>query len=165
MNPFIISSIILSIAFLIILLTNFKVKSKIIKYAFIIYSFIFLFLIILYDNNFIYDFLKQIITYIWYPSYLLFVVTIICNICITIYTLYKEKINMISKVINYINFIVSLLCYNIFLVLKIDPSLYSEYYQTNSLLLVRITTISFLGGLIFNIIIKIIANNKKIDII
>ena len=164
MNPIIISSIILSIAFIIILLINFKIKNNIIKYSFIIYLFIYLFLILLYDNSFVYQFLRILITYIWYPSYLLFVITIIFNIGITIYTLFNNNLNKVSKIINYINFVISFSCYIIFLELKIDPSLYEEYYQLNSLVLVRITTISFLVGLIVNIIVKI-RNRNYIEII
>ena len=155
MDPFIISSIILAIAFLTILLFNFKLKSKVIKYSFLIYFSLFLLLIILYDNNFVYEFLKQMITYLWYPNYLLFVITVICDIIIIIYTLFKEKLNNVSKIINYINLLIAFACYIIFLRLNIDPNIYSEYYKSTPLMLVRITTISFLISLIINIIIKI----------
>ena len=155
MDPFIVSSVILAMAFLVILLINFKLKSKIIKYSFLIYFIIFLFLIIFYDNSFVYEFLKQIITYLWYPSYLLFVITVICDIIIIIYTLFRDKLNIISKIINYINFLIGFACYIIFLRLNIDPNIYSEYYKSNSLTIVRITTITFLISLLVNVIIKI----------
>ena len=86
MDPFIISSIILSVSFFITLIFNYKLKNNIIKYSFLGYSFIFLLLVFLSDNNFIYQFLKQVITYVWYPSYLLFVITVIINILIFIFT-------------------------------------------------------------------------------
>ena len=155
MDPFIISSIILSASFFIALIFNYKLKNNIIKYSFLGYSFIFLLLVFLSDNNFIYQFLKQVITYVWYPSYLLFVITVIINILIFIFTLLLKKVNLVSRIINYFNFIISVPCYTIFLRLGYDPSIASEYYQNNVLSLVRIVTISFLISLICNIIIRI----------
>ena len=154
MDPFVISSIILAFTFIIILLLNIKLKSKVLKYSFLIYSLLFLFLIIIYDNNFIYEFLKNIITYIWYPNYLLFVITVICDIIVFIYTLFRKKMNVISKILNYINFSIAFICYTIFLKLNIDPSIYSDYYQNNVLIIVRITTIAFLVSLLINVIVK-----------
>ena len=161
MDPFIVSSIILAIAFLVTLLFNFKLKSKVIKYSFLIFFLVFLLLIILCDNSFIYEFLKQIITYLWYPNYLLFVITVICDIIIIIYSMFRNKLNIISKIINYINFVVGFACYIIFLRLNVDPSIYSEYYQSIPLTIVRITTITFLISMLINIIIKLRGMYKK----
>ena len=151
--PFIIF-ISLLILFLIILIVNNKQNSKIIKYMFIVYGIIYLLLIILLDNNYIYDFLKALITYIWYPSYLLFVITIIFSIILFIYSLLSKKLNIINKFINYIFFLMSFVCYNTFLNLNIDPSIYSELYTSTSLLLMRISNILFITVLLANLIIR-----------
>ncbi|MBQ8892351.1 MAG: hypothetical protein IJ068_05790 [Bacilli bacterium] len=146
--------IILLISFLVILIMNDKKNNKIIKYLFTGYGIIYFLLIILFDNNYIYEFLKAIITYIWYPTYLLFVVTIIISIILFIYSLLSKKINFLNKIANYVFFLIAFVCYNTFLSLKIDPSIYSELYTSNSLLLMRITTILCIATILFNIILR-----------
>ena len=146
--------ILLFISFLVILLLNHKRDSKIIKYSFIVYGVIYFFLIILLDNSYIYEFLKAIITYVWYPTYLLFVITIIFSIILFIYSILSKKLNLLNKIINYVFFLCSFVCYNTFLSLKIDPLIYEELYSNNSLLLMRITNIFFITTIILNIIIR-----------
>ena len=146
--------ILLLIAFLVILIINDKKNNKLIKYSFIIYSIIYFLLIILFDNNYIYEFLKAMITYIWYPTYLLFVITIIVSIILFIYSLLSKKITFLNKLANYIFFLITFVCYNTFLSLKIDPTIYSELYTNNSLLLMRIASIFCLASIIINIILR-----------
>ena len=62
-DPFIISSIILSLTFLFLLIFNNTLKNKLLKVIFLILAFIFLILIFIFDNNYIYELLKNIITY------------------------------------------------------------------------------------------------------
>ena len=160
-DPLIISSIILSICFLVILLYNIKLKNKIINYLFLGLSLVNIILIMILDSNFIYEFLKAIITYIWYPNYLIFVIVNFINIIILMITLLNKKINIISKIINYILFSISFSCYLIFLRLDIDVTLYSSLYQTKSLILMRIVSISFLIGLLVKFIMKVRGKNEK----
>lgn len=155
-DPFIISSIILAICFVFILISNHILESKIIKYAFLILSLIFLTLILIFDNNYIYSLLKSIITYLYYPNYLLFVTTILISIIILIYTLIKKKIMFKQKVINYLFFGLCFSLYIIFLRLDININLYSNLYKSPSIIITRITTISFLIWLITTIIFKLI---------
>ena len=154
-DPFIISSIILAIAFLFILICNYKLKSKIIKFSFLILSIIFLILIFIFDNSFIYEFLKSLITYIWYPSYVLFVVTIIFSIIILIWTLLYNKLLIINKTINYLFFCICFCCYIIFLRLNIDPLLYNSLYSSKSLIIMRTVSISFIVCIFVNIVFKL----------
>ena len=102
-DPFMISSIILALAFFFILLYNNTLKNKIVNIMFLSLSLIYLILIIIFDNNYIYELLKALITYIWYPNYLLFVTTILFSIFIFIFTLLK-KINLKQKILNYLLF-------------------------------------------------------------
>ena len=67
-DPFMISSIILALAFFFILLYNNTLKNKIVNIMFLSLSLIYLILIIIFDNNYIYELLKALITYIWYPN-------------------------------------------------------------------------------------------------
>ena len=147
--------ILLLISFLVIFIMNNKQNNKIIKYMFLVYGIIYLLLIVLLDNNYIYEFLKALITFVWYPSYLLFVITIISSIILFIYSLLNKKINIISKYINYAFFLISFVCYNTFLSLDIDPSIYSELYTSKSLLLMRIGNILFIAVLLANIVLKV----------
>ena len=161
MNPFIISSVILSISFLIILIINIKLNNKIIKYLFIIFSVIYLILILLFDNNFVYQFLKKIVSYVWFPDYLSFVLTNLFIIVVFLVTIFKKNIKKINKIINYILFIISFVCYNIYQSLGIDSSIYTEYYGTNSLILVRIISISLILWVIINIALSIRGKYEK----
>jgi len=113
-DPFTISSIIIAISFVFILIFNQKIKSKVIKFSFLTTCLIYLILILIFDNNFIYELLKSSITYIWYPNYLLLVLTILISILIFIYTILKENLSLKNKIINYILFSIMFSLYIIF---------------------------------------------------
>lgn len=155
-DPFIISSIILAISFFVILIINTKIKSKTIKYSFLILSLIFLVLITIFDNNYVYLLLKNLITYIWYPNYLIFVSTIILSNIILIYTCLNNKLSNKRKILNFLIFSISFTSYIIFSRLNIDINSYSSLYQTNSLIVLRIESISFITWFILTIIFKVI---------
>lgn len=159
-DPFIISSIILSFSFILILIFNNKIKSKIIKYSFLILSIIFLILITFFDNKYIYDLLKLIITFIWYPNYLIFVLIIIISIINLIYTLIK-KISLKRQIFNYLLFGICFSIYISYLRLDINTSLYSSIYSDNSLILLRIVSITFIIWIIITIIFKLIDRSNK----
>lgn len=159
-DPFIISSIILALTFMFLLIYNDTLKNKIIKIIFLILSFIYLTLIIIFDNKYIYDFLKFLITYIWYPPYLLFVTTILFSIINFIYTMFK-KLSSKRKIINYLLFCLNFSCYITFLRLNIDLNSYTSYYANNSLTILRITSISLLVWLILTIIFILIDRSKN----
>ena len=161
-DPFMISSIILSLAFFFILLYNNTLKNKIVNIMFLSLSLIYLILIIIFDNNYIYELLKALITYIWYPNYLLFVTTILFSIFIFIFTLLK-KINLKQKILNYSLFCLNFSYYIIFLRLNIDLKSYTSYYSSNSLLVLRISSITVIIWIILSLILHIIerGNNEK----
>lgn len=155
-DPFIISSIILAISFFVILIINNKLKSKTIKYLFLILSLIFLVLITIFDNNYVYLLLKNLITYIWYPNYLIFVTVILLSDIILIHTGFNNKLSIKRKILNYLIFSISFSCYIIFLRFNIDITSYSSLYQSNSLIILRIESISFIAWFILTIIFKVI---------
>lgn len=161
-DPFMISSIILALAFFFILLYNNTLKNKIVNIMFLSLSLIYLILIIIFDNNYIYELLKALITYIWYPNYLLFVTTVLFSIFIFIFTLLK-KINLKQKIINYSLFCLNFSYYIIFLRLNIDLKSYTSYYSSNSLLVLRISSITVIIWIILSLILHIIerGNNEK----
>ena len=161
-DPFMISSIILALAFFFILLYNNTLKNKIVNIMFLSLSLIYLILIIIFDNNYIYELLKALITYIWYPNYLLFVTTVLFSIFIFIFTLLK-KINLKQKILNYSLFCLNFSYYIIFLRLNIDLKSYTSYYSLNSLLVLRISSITVIIWIILSLILHIIerGNNEK----
>lgn len=159
-DPFIISSIILAISFVFILICNHKLKSKIIKVSFLFLSILFLILITIFDNNYIYELLKVVIIYLWYPNYLMFVTTIFISIIILIYSLVRKKISFKRKILNYILFGISFASYITFLRLDIDTSLYTSLYSNSSLILLRIVTISSTIWIFITIIFKLIEKRK-----
>ena len=159
-DPFMISSIILALAFFFILLYNNTLKNKIVNIMFLSLSLIYLILIIIFDNNYIYELLKALITYIWYPNYLLFVTTILFSIFIFIFTLLK-KINLKQKILNYLLFCLNFSYYIIFLRLNIDLKSYTSYYSSNSLLVLRISSITMIVWFILTFIFKIIERGKN----
>ncbi len=160
-DPFIISSIILAITFLFILICNKKLQSKLIKYSFVVLAFIFLILILIFDSSYAYEFLKAIVSYVWYPNYLLFVSTIIIVIGILLYTLFNEKMAFYKKIINYCLFTLTFSCYVIFQRLGIDVTKYTSLYSTKSLVVMRIVTITFTIWVLFKVITIIINRRKK----
>ena len=151
-DPLIISSIIMAFAFLLISIINFKVKSKFIDLSFLIFNTIYIILIIIFDNNFIYEFLKSMITYIWYPNYLLFIITILISIIIFSVAIINKKMLFFNKLISYVLFCILICCYLIFIRLDIDPNLYSSLYQTKSLVIMRIANISLISWLLIKLI-------------
>ena len=154
-DPFVISSIILAFSFFFILICNLKLKNKWFKIIFLILSIAYLVAIFIFDNNFITDLLTSLITYIWYPNYLIFVTIIIISIIILLITLFKKKMKLKYKIINYLLFCFMFAIYIIYLRQGIDTSLYSELYSKISLIILRTASIFFLGWLIVTIIFKI----------
>ena len=150
-NGIIIGIIILALSLFIILLTNYKLKNKIITTLFFVYSLLFLILILFFDNNFVIVFLRNLITYIWYPNYLVFVV-------ITIFTIINLIFNAIA---DYLLFIIAFTSYLIFQTLNIDITSVSNLYSNSSLILLRTTTISFVTWIIINIILKIVGDKNE----
>ena len=122
-DPFVISSIILALSFILILIWNLKLKNKWIKITFLVLAIVYLVTIFILDNNFVNSLLTSLITYIWYPNYLLFIVTIIISIIIFIITLFKKKLKSKYKIINYILFCFLFTIYIIYLRQDIDTSL------------------------------------------
>ena len=159
-DPFMISSIILALTFLFLLIYNHTLKNKIINLIFLILSLIYLILIIIFDNNYIYELLKSLITYIWYPNYLLFVSTILVSIFTFVYTL-LNNVSYERKIMNYLLFCVNFSCYIIFLRLDIDLNSYTSFYSTNSLLVLRISSMTMIIWLILTLIFKIIERGKN----
>ena len=154
-------SIILAISFFLILIYNTKLKNKFIKIVFMILAICFLISILVLDNAYVYELLKSIITYFWYPNYLIFVTTILISVIIFIFTLLKKKLKLIKYIKNYLLFIVVFPVYIIYLRQEIDTTLYTSLYSKTSLTLMRIVTISFTIWLIVTIILRIKDRGKK----
>ncbi|MBR3660748.1 MAG: hypothetical protein IKN63_02470 [Bacilli bacterium] len=161
LNPYIISNIIVSVVFLILLIFNYTFENKMIKNIFLIYSCIYLILILFFDHNFIYELFKTMITYIWYPNYLLFVMTTLITLIILIYTLVKKYMKKINMIINYILVIITFVCYNMFNTLDIDPLIASELYTTLPLVIMRVANISFVVWIIITVGLKIRRKYEK----
>ncbi len=156
-DPFVISSIILAVTFLFILISNQKLKSELIKYSFIILAAIFLILIIIFDNTYAYEFLKAIVSYFWYPNYLMFASTVIIVIIILLYTLINSKLPFIKKILNYLLFALCFSCYVVFSRLDIDVTKYASLYSSKSLTVMRIVTITFTIWVLTNICMELIS--------
>ena len=159
-DPFIISSIILSLTFLFLLIFNNFYKKKALKILFFSLSIIYLTVIFFFDYKFIYELLKVFITYIWYPNYLLFVLNVILSIIILIYTLFKEK-NYLIKIINYCIFSLNTACYIIFQRLNINLDSYVSLYSDNSITILRISSFSIVIWLVLAIIFRLLKRGKN----
>lgn len=153
-DPFIVSSIILAISFIFILICNHKLKSKVLKFSFLILSLIFLILIIVFDNIYIYEILRKFFRFIWYPNYFIFTTIVLFSVINLIYTILNNKKNFKNKIINYLLFGISFSSYIIFTRLDIDVNSYTSLYSNKSLTILRILSITFLCWLILTIIFK-----------
>ncbi len=151
----VIMSIILSISFLIILLYNDKLKNKLIKVVFMVLAITFMISILILDINYVYYLLRSLITYFWFPNYLIFVTTILISGVIFLTTLFKKKIKFKNKLKNYILFVISFAIYVIYLRQEIDITMFEALYSNISLILMRIETITFTIWLIITIIFRI----------
>ncbi len=160
-DPFVISSIILALSFFLVLLYDQKLKSKWIKIIFLMLSICYLTLILIVDKNFVYELLRSLITYFWYPNYLIFVGIVIISIVVLLMTLFNKKIKLKYKFSNYFLFAFMFALYIIYQRQNIDISLYSELYSTVSLTLMRIGTITFGIWLLLTIIFKIGDKHEK----
>ena len=154
LNPYIICNIIVSIAFLILLIFNYTFENKTIKNIFIIYAILFLILILFFDHDFIYQ-------YLWYPNYVIFVMTTIIALIILVYTLLKKYMKKVNTIINYFLVIITFICYNMFNTLDIDPLVTSELYQVTPLVIMRVATISFMVWVIVTLVLNIRRKYEK----
>ena len=160
-DPFVTSSIILALCFFFVLVCNQRLKSKWIKIVFLILSICYLTLILVFDTNFVYDLLRSLITYVWYPNYLIFVTIIILSIIILLITLFNKKMKLKYRLSNYFIFSLLFALYIIYQRQGIDTSLYNELYSNTSLILLRIGTISFAVWFILTLLFKIGDKHEK----
>ena len=160
-DPFIISSLILSITFFCILILNVFLKNKMLNLLFLILGFICFVLILVFDNPYIYELLKQLITYFWYPNYFIFVSIILISTLILIYTLLRKKMTRIKKILNYLMFCLSFALYIIFFRININPDSYTSLYSTTSLTVMRILTITFGVYILTILIIDIVRRGRN----
>lgn len=156
MNVMIITSIIMAMAFWLILFINTKRQNKIVHVAFQIFIFLFLMLLIIFDNNYVLELLKSSITYFTYPSYLLYISTVIITNVIMLYTFVKRDLDIKNKILNYTLFVIIFIAYISFNSLGIDSSLYNSLYTSYSLIFLRLTTITFSLWFVITIGIKYI---------
>ncbi len=157
----VIISIILSISFIIILLYNNRLKNKLLNIIFMLLAISFMISILVLDNSYVYDLLRSFITYFWYPNYLIFVTTILISVIIFLITLLKKKVKLKNKIKNYLLFAISFSVYIIYLRQEIDTTLYQALYSNNSLILMRIETITFTVWVLATIIFRILDRGKK----
>ena len=157
----VIISIILAISFMIILLYNSKLNNKLIKIVFIVLTISFMISILILDSDYVYDLLRSLITYFWYPNYLIFVTIIILSVVILLITLFNKKMKLKYKLSNYFIFSLLFALYIIYQRQGIDTSLYNELYSNPSLVLLRIGTIAFLVWFILTLIFKIGDKHEK----
>ena len=81
-DPFIISSFIFAITFFLILLLNHTLKNRLLKLVLLLLGFTCFVLILVFDNPYIYQLLRFLIAYFWYPDYLTFVTVILLSVLI-----------------------------------------------------------------------------------
>lgn len=160
-DPFMISAIIIAIAFLVILVLNHFVKSKMIRFSFLLYAIIFIVLLLALDVSFIKEFLTTFITYFYYPNYLFFTISVLFSSSVLVYTLIKKNMDTKVKCLNYLLFIIHFASYLIYQRLNIDINVATSLYSANSLLVMRIVTISSIGWFILNLLLKLINLRKK----
>ncbi len=159
-DPFIISSFIFAITFFLILLLNHTLKNRLLKLVLLLLGFTCFVLILVFDNPYIYQLLRFLIAYFWYPDYLTFVTVILLSVLIFIYTILREKKSLLKKILNYIMFSIAFCTYIIFQRIDINPESYTSLYSSDSLIVMRILTISFAVWILITIIINIIKRGK-----
>lgn len=137
----IVSSFVYFIIFIILLL-NIKYKNDIIRILFMVFVG-FLVSIVTITNDSIMDFIiESIIRFIYFPSIsAVLVITFIALICF-MYSLYNFKLDKLIMIVNYLYSCLIFVCYINFTSLSINSDLYSSIYTGDSLILIRIMSIS-----------------------
>lgn len=158
---FLFTSIIIGLFLFLILITNLKMKNKVIKILFLLFSILFSIIILIIDNKFILELLKFLIQNVWYPNYLVFVSIVLISIIILIYTLLSKKISLKEKIKNYTLITINYSLYIIFNNSNIDINSYTSLYSSKSLLILRIATISFLIWVIITLVFKFLNKLKR----
>ena len=126
-----------------ILIINIHEHNKVIKRASILFFSLAFIAIIFYDETVLDKLLYYIIKFIYYPSYYTYIFTVLFMVLVFIYTIFNNNINNKIKVFNFGICGISLVSYIIFLILKVDLSLYGALYTGGSLICLRLVTRGF----------------------
>lgn len=157
----VIIGIIIGLSLLLILIINLKINNKVIKLSFLLFSILFSIILLIFDNTYILELFKFLIQNIWYPNYLVLVSIVLISIIVLIYTLLSKKISIKGKIKNYTLISINYSLYIIFNTMNIDINSYTSLYSTKSLLILRISTITFIIWIIVTIIFKFLDKLKR----
>lgn len=139
---------------IIILVINMRKRNKLIKFTFILFFVLMLFVINVYNETIVDNFLYYLLKYIYFPSFFAYSITIILSFLFLLYTIFNDQMAEKARIINYIFGSLLIVSYIIFLLLKIDVVLYNSLYTGDSLLCLRYATRTFTLWLIVLVIIK-----------
>lgn len=137
-----------------ILIINIHEKNKVIKRASLLF-FAFVFIaIIFYDETVLEQVIYYLLRYIYYPSYDVYVFTVLFMVLVFIYSVFNNELSNKIRVFNYAFCGIALVSYIIFLILKVDVSLYKELYSHSSLICLRAVSRGFLIWIFSMFIVK-----------
>lgn len=147
-------SIIIYFILFIILICNFKEKSKVIKYSFLFFM-ISLFVSLFFINELVMDFLlSEIIKYIYFPPFSLTILTIVITMIVFLYHVFNDKLDDKIRIINYVFPGFIFVAYIIFMLLNVNINSYNALYDGNSLICIRYISRTFIIWFIVNIVIR-----------
>lgn len=138
----------LYLLFIMFLVYNLHKKSKVIKTIFASLIFIFVFVLLQYNDSVLDSVLSSIIHYLYFPSFATFMVIIFGSLAILFYSVFNERLTINTRIINFVFASWIIIAYLIFVLLRLDVTSYLDLYTGTSLICLRFVTRGFLLWLV-----------------
>lgn len=139
---------------LLVLVINIYKKNRWVKYISALFTVVFLLTLFVINENFCDQVLFAIIRYIYFPEISSYIVTTLLTSLILFFTIIYDRFSNGIKVVNYTFSFLIIVSYIIFLMLEINVNSYNQLYVGNSLICLRLTTMSFVLWILTLAIVK-----------
>lgn len=149
---------ILCLLLFLFLLINLRMKNKIVNYFIFFSFFCFMFLLCLFNWDYVVycidKVLSLIIGYIYFPSPVIYFFIILFAINLLMFTAFTNKLTVFKKIINYVCFIILILLFFSFVSLlvynNIDLKTVTDLYKNDTILsVVQVGNLVFVGWILY----------------
>lgn len=137
-----------------ILIINLREKNNFIKNAFVILFSLLIITFLIYNQQIINAGISFFVRFVYFPTFDSYTLMMFLTLCILLYNILDEKVDNKFKVVNYVFSSLLIVCYVVFMTMKVDIFSYNSLYSSPSLVWLRISTRIFCIWLLILMLMK-----------